>query len=48
MKSYFKELLQIFNAEGVEYLLVGAHAVMYYTQPRFTRDQKHLIDRNQA
>ena len=24
----FKELFSIFNAEGVEYLVIGAHAVM--------------------
>ena len=34
----FKELLSIFNEENVEYLVVGAHAVMYYTEPRYTKD----------
>lgn len=38
MKPYFKELLQIFNDLGVEYIVVGAHAVMVYTEPRFTKD----------
>jgi hypothetical protein len=38
MMPYFKELLQIFNAEEIEYLVVGAHAVMHYTEPRFTKD----------
>lgn len=38
MMSYFKELLHAFNAEGVEYLVIGAHAVMFYTEPRFTKD----------
>lgn len=38
MRPYFKELLRIFNAEGVEYLIIGAHAVMFYTEPRFTKD----------
>jgi hypothetical protein len=34
----FKELLSIFNDEGVEYLVAGAHAVMYHTEPRYTKD----------
>lgn len=38
MMSYFKELLQIFNEAAVEYMIVGAHAVMYYSEPRFTKD----------
>lgn len=36
--SDFKELLEVFNANNVKYLLVGAHAVMYYTEPRYTKD----------
>lgn len=34
----FEELLHHFNAEGVDYLLVGAYAVIYYTEPRYTKD----------
>ena len=34
----FRDLLSIFNAAGVEYLLVGAHAVMAYAEPRYTKD----------
>jgi hypothetical protein len=34
----FCDLLQAFNAAGVEYLIVGAHAVMIYTEPRYTKD----------
>ena len=47
MMSYFKELLQIFNAEGVEYLLVGAHAVMHYTEPRYTKDHDAWVNPTQ-
>jgi len=36
--SDFKELLKSLNAANVEFLLVGAHAVMFYAQPRFTKD----------
>ena len=38
MNSDFKDLLRIFEAEGVEHLIVGAYAVMHYTQPRYTKD----------
>lgn len=32
------DLLSELNGENVEYLVVGAHAVMVYTEPRFTKD----------
>ena len=38
MNSDFKDLLAIFAEEGVEYLVVGAYAVMHHTQPRYTKD----------
>jgi len=34
----FRDLLKTFNDYGVRYLVVGAHAVMAYTEPRFTKD----------
>lgn len=34
----FRDLLSAFDDEGVEYLLVGAHAVMIYAHPRYTKD----------
>lgn len=36
--SRFKELLQSFNEHQVRYLVVGAYAVMKYTEPRYTKD----------
>lgn len=36
--SDLKELFKIFNEESVEYLLVGAHAVAHYAEPRYTKD----------
>jgi len=30
--------LNAFNASNVKYLLIGGHAVMHYTEPRFTKD----------
>lgn len=34
----FEDLLAYFNARGVEYLVVGAHAFAFHGKPRFTKD----------
>ena len=34
----FSDLFSIFNDEAVEYLVAGAHAVMFHTVPRYTKD----------
>lgn len=34
----FKDLFAAFNDAVVEYVVVGAHAVMVYTEPRYTKD----------
>jgi hypothetical protein len=34
----FKDLLSALSDEGAEFLIVGAHAVMLYTAPRYTKD----------
>lgn len=36
--SDYKELLYWFNRNQVKYLVIGAYAVIYYVEPRFTRD----------
>jgi hypothetical protein len=33
-----KELLGLFHSNGVEYLVVGGHAVAFHGHPRFTED----------
>lgn len=38
MNSDFNELLRAFNDAGVKYLIVGGHAVMLYSEPRYTKD----------
>lgn len=38
MNSDFKELLQVFNENGVKYLIVGGYAAIHYSQPRYTKD----------
>src|SRR5258707_2176478 len=39
----FKELLSIFNAQRVKYLIVGGYAVSFHAQPRATKDIDLLI-----
>ncbi len=43
MLAEFKELLSIFNARSVRYLVVGGHAVSLHAQPRTTQDIDILI-----
>lgn len=38
MNSDFKDLLRLFAAHEVRYLIVGGYAAMHYSQPRFTKD----------
>jgi hypothetical protein len=38
MNSDFRDLLKLFNAHKVRYLVVGGYAVMKYTEPRYTKD----------
>ncbi len=39
----FKELLSIFNAHSVKYLIVGGYAVSLHAQPRATKGIDLLI-----
>jgi len=34
----FEEFLESCNADGVRYLVVGAHAVAFHARPRATKD----------
>lgn len=34
----YEDLFSILNAYKIKYLVVGAHAVAYYREPRFTKD----------
>jgi hypothetical protein len=43
-----RDLLCAFNAEGVEYLVVGGHAVNAYGVPRLTKDLDVFIRSDQA
>jgi hypothetical protein len=39
----FSELLALFNAHHVDYLIVGAHALAYHGAPRYTGDLDILV-----
>jgi len=34
----YEDLFKIFNSHGIKYLLAGGQAVIYYTEPRYTKD----------
>ena len=37
-KLDYEEIFKILNKDKVKYLVVGAYAVIYYTEPRYTKD----------
>ncbi|MFW6012466.1 MAG: hypothetical protein ACOC92_02015 [bacterium] len=39
----FEDLLGYFNARGVDYLVVGAHAFAFHAKPRFTKALDLLV-----
>jgi hypothetical protein len=47
MTSDFEDLLKFFNANAVKYMIVGGHAVMLYTEPRYTKDLDIWIEASQ-
>ena len=48
MYQDYKDLLSAFHAHGVRYLVVGAYAVIYHSQPRFTKDMDLFIKADPA
>jgi len=40
----FSDILRCLNDAGAKYLIVGAHAVSFYTEPRFTKDIDILVE----
>lgn len=40
-----KELIRLFQSHGVEFLVVGAHALAFHARPRFTEDLDLLLRR---
>ncbi len=43
LESDFKELLELFNARSVEFLIVGAYALAQHGIPRYTGDLDILV-----
>ena len=43
MYQDYKDLLSAFQSHGVKYLVVGGFAVIYHSQPRFTKDMGLFI-----
>ena len=39
----FRDLLALFNAHKVDYVIVGAHALAYHGAPRYTGDMDILV-----
>ena len=48
MNQDHKDLLSAFHAHGVRYLIVGGYAVIFHSQPRFTKDIDLLISPDPA
>jgi len=44
----YRDLLSAFEREGVRYLIVGAHAVIFHTEPRYTKDIDIWVEPTQA
>ena len=38
VNSDFSELLRLFNANQVRYLVIGGYALIQYAEPRYTKD----------
>lgn len=38
VNSDFSDVLRLFNANSVRYLVIGGYAVVQYAEPRFTKD----------
>ena len=44
----YNELLSAFHAHGVRFLIVGGYAVIYHSQPRYTKDLDVFIKADSA
>ena len=44
LQTDFKELLELFNAHGVDYLIVGGYALAFHGAPRYTGDIDLLVE----
>ena len=44
MNANYRDMLSLLNGHRVRYLVVGAYAVMRYTEPRYTKDIDTTFD----
>lgn len=44
----FRDLFAALNDAGARYLVVGAHAVAFYAEPRFTKDLDVWVEASPA
>jgi hypothetical protein len=43
LSSDWREFLELLNARGVDYVVVGAHCLAFYGRPRYTGDLDLLV-----
>ncbi len=43
LSSDLREFLELLNARGVDYVLVGAHSLAFHSRPRYTGDLDVLV-----
>ena len=48
ISSDYKDLLSIFNAAGVRYLIARGYAMMVHTEPHYTNDLDIWVDRTES
>ena len=48
LSSDLREFLELLNARGVEYLLVGAHCLAFHSRPRYTGDLDVLVKQSKT
>lgn len=46
MESDWKELIELLQSHGVEFIVVGAHALAFFGRPRFTEDLDLFLRRS--
>ena len=44
VNSDFSDLLSLFNAKRIRYMVIGGYAVVQHAEPRFTNDLDLWID----
>lgn len=46
VNSDFSDLLRLFNANQVKYLVIGGYAVVQHAEPRYTKDLDLWVEAN--